>query len=248
MTASASRKADFSAMPDSTVRAWDLPTRVFHWSLVTLIVFAPVTANLDDPLKTAHKAVGYSILIVVVWRFLWGFLGGSTSRFSLFFPWPWKVIPYLIAVFRGTKSEFLGHNPVGSVMVMLLLAAAAAQGIAGLFTSDDIVTAGPLYPLASSSWNKLMAVYHESGFIVILSLVALHVLANVLYSAFSKVNLIGAMISGKKPAYHYGDLQESQSGSIILAIALLGVSAAIVLGGIWLAGGDFAAGPVMDFS
>jgi cytochrome b len=235
-------------MSENKVRAWDLPTRVFHWTLVTLIILAPVTANIDDPLKTAHKAVGYAILIVVLWRVLWGFLGGSTSRFRLFFPWPWKVIPYLLAVMRGGKSEFLGHNPLGSVMVMLLLAAAAAQGIAGLFTSDDIVTAGPLYPLASTSWNKMMAVYHESGFIVILSLVALHVLANLLYSAFSKVNLIGAMISGKKPALIYADLQESSPGSVVLAIALLGVSAAAVLGGIWLAGGDFAAGPVVDFS
>jgi cytochrome b len=230
------------------VRAWDIPTRVFHWSLVMLIILAPVTANLADPLKTAHKIVGYCILILVVWRVMWGFTGGSTARFRAFFPWPWVVIPYLINVFRGKKADYLGHNPLGSVMVMLLLAGASAQAIAGLFTTDDIVVAGPLYPLASAAWNKLMAVYHSYGFIVILSLAGLHVIANLLYSAFSGVNLIGAMVSGRKPERPYVDEREATSGSMLLAAMLLVIAAGIVVGGIWIAGGDFRAGPAMSFS
>jgi cytochrome b len=233
---------------DRTVRAWDIPTRLFHWSLVTLIILAPITANIADPLKSAHKIVGYSILVLLVWRLMWGFVGGSTARFKAFFPWPWVVLPYLLGVLQGRKAHYLGHNPLGSVMVMLLLAAAAAQASAGLFTTDDILVAGPLYPLASEAWNKAMAVYHSYGFIVIISLVGLHVLANLLYSAFSGVNLIGAMIFGRKPEKPYVDEREAKGGSIALAAGLLVLAAGIVIGGIWAVGGDFRAGPAMDFS
>jgi cytochrome b len=234
-------------MAVKTVRAWDVPTRVFHWSLVILIIMAPLSANLQDPLMTLHKRVGYAILTLLVWRVLWGFFGGSTSRFKAFFPWPWVVLPYLFGILKGRKAHYLGHNPLGSVMVMLLIAAAAAQGFAGLFTSNDIVTAGPLYPLASKAWNNMMAGYHSYGFVIILSFVAVHVLTNLLYSAFTRDNLIGAMITGTKPEADYVDAKEAKGGPIVLALVLLAVAAGIVLGGIWLVGGDFAAAPAMEF-
>jgi cytochrome b len=233
-------------MPEARhVRAWDLPTRLFHWTLVTLVILAPVTANLGDPTMRAHKIVGYCLLILMVWRLLWGFVGGSTARFAAFFPWPWRVFPYIAGIIKGQKAHFLGHNPLGAGMVFLLLAAVALQAGAGLFTTDDIVVAGPLYPLASAAFNKLAAVYHQSGFLVIIGLVALHVLANLLYSALSGVNLIGAMISGRKPAQAYADGPELAGGSPMLALALLAVAAAVVIGGISIAGGDFNAGPAL---
>jgi cytochrome b len=230
-------------MAKKTVRAWDLPTRLFHWTLLTLIIAAPLTAKYGDPTRFAHKIVGYAILSLVLWRVLWGFFGSSTARFHAFFPWPWKVIPYLESVLRGVKTQYLGHNPLGSVMVLLLLAAATAQGVAGLFTTDDIITAGPLYPLASSSWNKLMAIYHQSGFWIILGLALVHVLANLLYSAFSGINLIGAMVTGEKPEKPYADESEIRLASSALALGLLLFSILIVIGGIWIVGGDFRAEP-----
>jgi cytochrome b len=232
-------------LSDKTVRAWDVPTRLFHWTLVTLIILAPLTANSGDPLKTNHKYVGYAILTLVLWRLLWGFFGSSTSRFRAFFPWPWKVLPYLFGLLRGQKAHYLGHNPLGSVMVMLLLAAALVQGTAGLFTTDKVVTAGPLYPLGSTAWNSLAAAYHSYGFIVILSLAGLHVLANLLYSAFSGVNLIGAMVNGKKPEKEYVDERQVEARPVALALGLLILSAVVVIGGIWAVGGDFAAGPAL---
>ncbi len=224
------------------VRAWDIPTRLFHWTLVTLIILAPLSANMGDPTMRAHKIIGYMLLILIVWRVLWGFTGGSTARFAAFFPWPWWVLRYLGDLLKGQKAHYLGHNPLGAGMVFALLLAVALQGGAGLFTTDDIVVAGPLYPLADAAFNKLAAVYHQSGFLVFIGLAGLHILANLLYSAFSGVNLIGAMVSGKKPEKPYVDEAEMQGGSLLLAIGLLAVAAAIVIGGIWLAGGDFNAG------
>ncbi len=236
-----------SGSVSKSVRAWDVPTRVFHWTLVALIILAPLTANSGDPLMTWHKRVGYAILVAVLWRLMWGFAGGSTARFSHFFPWPWRVASYLRAVLQGAKPHYLGHNPLGSVMILLLLAAAASQGIAGLFTTDGVVTAGPLYPLASGDWNKLAAGYHAWGFIVILSLAGVHIVANIAYSIFTKDNLIGAMVVGTKESAEFVDQPEATGGSIPLAVALLVLSAAIVLGGIWIVGGDFAAGPSFNF-
>jgi cytochrome b len=232
---------------EKTVRAWDVPTRVFHWTLLALIIAAPLTANSADPLKTAHKINGYAILILIVWRLLWGFAGGSTSRWAAFFPWPWKVFGYAVKLLRGPREKYLGHNPLGAAMVFALIAAVIAQAGSGLFTTDDIVTAGPLYPVGSTAWNKLAGSWHQTGFLVILGLAAFHVVANLLYSAFSGVNLIGAMFSGRKPELDYIDEREAHGGPVLLALALLALSAGLVLGGIWIVGGDFAAGPALDF-
>src|SRR5204863_9860454 len=62
------------------VTAWDLPTRLFKWSLVALIIIAWITSGFSDPNMAVHKAAGYGILTLIVYRFLWGFFGGNTAR------------------------------------------------------------------------------------------------------------------------------------------------------------------------
>ena len=219
------------------VRAWDIPTRLFHWLLVTLIASAIISTKVGDPTMLWHKWNGYSILTLLVWRAIWGFVGGTTSRFAMFFPWPWRVFPYLVASIKGKAGHFLGHNPLGAIMIFLLMAAVIAQGTAGLMTTDDIIVSGPLASSAPEGWSSFASWYHARGFWVIASLVGLHILANLAYTFVKKDNLIGAMITGQKPAMDYSDAAEAKGGSLLRAALALALAAGLVFGGL-IAFGD----------
>jgi cytochrome b len=226
------------------VRAWDIPTRLFHWTLVLLIFCSwasfEFAEKLGDTSLKWHRWNGYAILVLVVFRLLWGFVGSSTSRFVNFVRWPWVAAGYGLDLLRGRDRHFLGHNPLGTYMVLALLALVAGQGILGLYTLEhnDLV-AGPLKITASEEWVKRASYLHVRGFNVILAFAALHVLANVLYGVVKKDPLITAMITGKKPADDYEDEAEARlaGSAAVRALICLAVAAGIVFGGITALGG-----------
>ena len=228
------------------VRAWDWPTRAFHWLLAALVLFAWVSwryseALGDDTLKL-HRWNGHAILVLVAWRLLWGLVGSSTSRFSAWLWWPWTAVGYGLRLLRGETPLYLSHNPLGAYMILALLFMVTAQAVLGLFAVDD-VTAGPLYRLVSEERQKVNTAWHVWLFYwVILPLVAVHVIANFWYGLAKKEPLITAMITGKKPAAGYLDGYEAT----ILhhpwrrALVCLLIAAGIVLGVIYgLLGGKF---------
>jgi cytochrome b len=139
----------------------------------------------------------------------------------------------------AAAPHYLGHNPLGSAMIMMLLAAALAQATTGLFTTDDIAVEGPLASVASAGWSSAASRYHGFGFLVILGLSAIHFVANLVYTFVKKDNLIGAMVTGSKAKADFADQPEAKGGSIGLAFGLLVAAAAIVFGSIWLSGGKF---------
>ncbi len=227
-----------------TVRAWDVPTRVFHWSLVFCIVSAWVSfeyaGKLGDPTLRWHRWNGMAILVLLVFRILWGFVGGTTSRFSAFIRWPWTALGYLKDTFSGRSRHFLGHNPAGSWMIVALICVVMVQGVLGLFTLEhNDLTAGPLQRLIldDEGLTKQIQKLHSYGFNVIIGLVVLHVTANALYHAFGSDRIITAMVTGHKPVAPFEDHPEAHGGSIRLALACLAAAVIIVFGGIVLAGG-----------
>jgi cytochrome b len=226
------------------VRVWDLPTRLFHWTFVTLILCAWVSSEfaskINDPTLKWHRWNGYAILVLVVFRLIWGFAGSSTSRFSSFMRWPRVALSYGLDVLRGRERPFLGHNPLGSWMVLMLLGAVAAQSVLGLYTLEhNDITAGPLNRTISEETSKVVGWLHVRGFNVILALAALHVLANSLYQIVKKDPLITAMVTGVKPARHYEDGPEAAiaRNSGLRALACLVAAVTLVFGGILLLGG-----------
>lgn len=229
----------------SQVRAWDLPTRVFHWSFVTLIICSWASFELADKLGDAtlkwHRYNGYAVLILLVWRLLWGFVGSSTARWSAFVRWPWVAAGYLIDLVRGRERHFLGHNPLGTYMILALLAAVGVQATLGLMTVEHNDTAwGPLYKLVSEATGKQVAYYHVRLLhYLILPLVAAHITANVLYGALKKDPLIRAMVTGTKPAGAYEDGPEATmvAQPIRRALVCLAVAVFFVLGAIAALGG-----------
>lgn len=211
------------------IAVWDLPTRLFHWSLVALVAALGVSGELG--LLGPHMLVGPAVLTLVLFRVVWGFVGSRTSRFADFIKGPAAIRAYLAAARRG-ESHAVGHNPLGALSVLALLALVAAQATSGLFTSDDIMVEGPMTHLVSSAMVKTLSGLHRLGFKLLLAVVALHVAAALFYTFVKKDNLIRPMVTGAKPA------PEGVEGIVpvgaLRAAIILAACAALVWGGLAL--------------
>jgi cytochrome b len=213
----------------ASVRAWDLPTRLFHWTLVALIVSAWISyefaEDLGDETLVWHRANGLAVLTLLVWRVLWGLFGSSTARFANFIRGPGAALIYAKRIVAGVAPRYLGHNPLGAFMVVALLATLATIASFGLFATDDNdLVGGPLYRLATEAQNARAARLHDQIFnFVLLPLVALHI-----------------VVGGKKPAAPYEDAAQAviTKHPLLRALVCLVAAASIVLGGILALGGN----------
>ncbi len=220
------------------VKAWDLPTRLFHWLLALLILTAYVTRKTMTDLAW-HKWTGYAILVLVVFRFLWGFAGSSTSRFSSFLYGPGAALRYGLDFLQRRPRPFLGHNPLGAVAIFLMLALVAAQGVLGLYAYDDhdSIDGGPLSGRVSEGLMATLTAWHIWLFYGLLYVVIAHIAANVLYILWKGENLVGPMITGHKRAADFEDEPSARTAPLWRALVCLVFAAATVFGGIMLAGG-----------
>ena len=239
MTLAVERSGAAPADAGRSVRAWDLPTRLFHWSLVALIVSAYFTRTYsNDPTLYWHRINGYSILTLLLFRITWGLMGSSTSLFAKFFPRPLATLHYGLEVLRGRAPHYLGHNPIGSILIFLMLGAVLLQASTGLFTTDDVLAEGPLNKFASSALSGRASSYHSRGYWIIGGLVVIHIVANLAYQFIKRDKLINAMVTGRKPGIAYADERECVVAPKLHALACLAVAAMIVFGGVWLADGS----------
>ena len=227
------------------VAVWDVPVRLFHWGLVIAIVSAWLSIQyaevLGDPTMKWHRYNGYAIMVLVVFRLIWGFVGSSTARWSSFVRWPWQAAGYALDLVRGRDRKFLGHNPLGTYMILALLAGVAAQSVLGLFVVEyNETTWGPLYKLVPAAAQKLARRWHLWGlYWVILPLIAAHIAANIAYGMLKRDPLIAAMVTGRKPADSYEDAPAAvMARNVALrALAALALALAIVFGTLKILGG-----------
>jgi cytochrome b len=204
------------------VRVWDLPTRLFHWTLALLVAVAVVSAKMDA--LSVHMFVGETILALVLFRLVWGIVGSQTARFSDFIKGPRAILAHIAqSTTPGAAPVTLGHNPLGGLMVVVLLLALGAQAGSGLFTSDDITVDGPLVPLAAGATVKALSALHRLLSDGILILVGLHVAAVLAYLLVKKDNLIRPMITGRKRVAHPASDPRRVSPLLALAILLAAV-------------------------
>jgi cytochrome b len=229
------------------VRAWDLPTRLFHWTLVLLIFSAwlsyVLAEDVGDVTLVWHRVNGLAVLILIVWRLLWGIAGSSTARFG-FVRAPSAVLAYARTLVDGRAARYLGHNPLGALMVVALVVAVGVVTALGLFATDDNdLVGGPLYRLGAERGNVLATPLHDRLFhVLLLPRIAVHVTVNVLYGLVKREPLIRAMITGRKPLAPYADAAEATvvAHPLMRAAVCLAAATAIVLGGILLMGGRLA--------
>jgi cytochrome b len=175
---------------------WDIPTRLFHWLTVALVVSAYVTFRLKW--MDWHERVGYTLLALVFFRLLWGFLGSETARFSGFLSAPRRAIEHLLHSFRPEPDRQVGHNPAGGWMVMGLLALLLGETLTGLYINNDIADEGPLTELVPAHVADFIDTLHTVFWDMLLAAVALHLLAILVYALAKRQNLVLPMLTGRK--------------------------------------------------
>ena len=212
----------------NTIRIWDLPTRLFHWILVLAVVSLFVTGKVGGDAMPWHGRLGYAVLALLLFRIVWGVIGGRWSRFISFFPTPGRLLRYLRG--RATLEETAGHNPLGACSVLTMLLLLTAQVVTGLFSDDEIAFSGPLTGMVSNAVIKAATRWHKGwGQWLMIALVTLHVLSIVFYALRGK-NLLGPMLSGDKRLAPGEALAPSADGWIrrVLALIVLALAAAAV--------------------
>lgn len=169
---------------NNRIRVWDVPTRVFHWTLVLSFAGVFLTSE-SERYRDIHVLLGYTVLGLVAFRMLWGFLGTRYARFSSFLFTPGQVIAYVHDLIRGRAVRYVGHNPAGSVAIWLLLALATGAGITGLLLFQEV-------------GGDAMEELHEALSFAMLAVVAVHVAGVAVSSLLHRENLVRAMITGHK--------------------------------------------------
>jgi len=217
------------------VRVWDAPTRLFHWALTVCVVAAVVTAQIGGAAMEWHFRLGYAILTLLMFRLIWGLVGGHWSRFSAFLYRPGQVLAYLKG--QTEPQHGVGHNPLGALSVFALLGFLALQLATGMFSDDEISATGPLASLVSSTWVSNATYYHaEIGKLILMALVTLHVLAIAMYFLRKRENLLRPMVTGDKTLEYDAPASEDHAQSRIKAALIVTVCALLVWAAIlWLA-------------
>lgn len=178
------------------VVVWDLPTRVFHWLTVILLVVLYITERLDW--MDFHIWAGYILLALVIFRLIWGFVGSDTARFSRFIAPPRKAAHHLRRIFHREPDTMVGHNPAGGWMVLFMLALLLVQSLSGIYTNNDVANEGRWSEVVPASISNAISDSHTWVWDVILAAVALHVVAIATYAAVKKHNLLAPMLTGRK--------------------------------------------------
>lgn len=213
----------------NTVRIWDLPTRLFHWLLAVSVIGLIVTAKVGGDAMNWHFRLGYVVFALLLFRLVWGFVGGRWSRFASFFPTPARLGRYLRG--QARPEDHAGHNPLGAFSVLAMLLVLAAQVGTGLFSDDDIAFAGPLTSLVAGSTVRAASSYHKDvGQLLVIGLVALHLLAIAFYFFAKRKNLVRPMVTGDKTRAEVGGVTAATDGfrRRALALVLIALAAGVV--------------------
>lgn len=184
----------------SEIKVWDPAVRVFHWALVAAFTVAWLSG--EDWMRV-HAAAGYTVLGLIAFRLLWGLVGPRHARFSDFVRSPGEAAAYLRDVLRLRARRYLGHNPAGGLMIVLLLASLVATGLTGLAVYGADQHAGPLAAAlagAGEHWSEALEETHEFLANFTLLLVFVHVAGVVVESFVHEENLVRAMLTGRKRA------------------------------------------------
>lgn len=206
---------------DRTLRVWDLPTRIFHWSLLALVLVAWFTGEEEGVAAQVHRYAGEVIAGLIVFRVIWGFIGRERSRFADFAAGPGAIINHVQDLFSKAPKRHLGHNPLGGVAVFLLLATVAGIVFTGLFSGGD--TSGPF----AGYWGLELSDLHEVLFRVLQALVVVHVLGVIIETVKARDALVPAMITGSKRRRPDEPGQDARRAGAVAFLVAAGLAVAV---------------------
>jgi cytochrome b len=219
------------------IRIWDLPTRAFHGLLALAVVGCVVSAKIGGAAMVWHFRLGYLVFGLLLFRVIWGLVGGRWSRFASFLYGPAAVVRYLRGQSRADEHVEVGHSPLAALSVFALLAVLAVQVATGLVGDDEIANVGPLNRFVTSATGLAATAWHKSwGQWLILALVGLHLAAIAFYAWRRGRNLVAPMVHGDKVLE--GDVPASaDSGATRLLALVLAVLSAVAVWAVVRLGG-----------
>lgn len=179
-------------------RVWSLPLRLFHWSLVLCVVAGWLLGQFGPIDRIWHMRLGYVTGALIVFRIILSFVGGPETSLRGLFVSPRALLDYMRHLTRRRPSHWPGHNPLGGLSVLAMLAALAVQVVTGLFSDDEIFASGPLASSVSTGTSQMLTGIHDFSAKVVLFLVVTHVAAVLFYLVWKRENLIRPMITGWK--------------------------------------------------
>jgi cytochrome b len=201
---------------------WDLPVRLVHWLIVLAVAGSWATHYAGIEWFAWHRRLGYAVLVLVVFRVAWGFVGTRHARFGSFLRGPREILDYL----RGRAAGgHVGHNPLGALGVVALLGVLLLQASTGLFANDEIMNAGPFYGWIDPALSNRLTTLHRLSSDALLVLIALHVLAVAWHVLGRRQPLLRAMFTGRKPAADVPVEQAIAGSRTALALAIVAVLA-----------------------
>lgn len=186
----------------SEIKVWDPLVRVFHWTLVAAFAIAYLTEGEDETLFV-HTWAGYTVFGLVVFRLVWGLIGTRYARFSEFVRGPRTALAYVKDLTLGRARRYIGHNPAGGLMIVLLLLSLVLTTATGMALLGAEEQAGPLAAMMAGSGEAIeegLEEVHEFFANFTLLLVVLHVLGVIVESLIHRESLVRAMFTGRKVA------------------------------------------------
>jgi cytochrome b len=211
-----------------SIRVWDLPTRLFHWLLVACIIGSVVTSQVGGNAMVWHFRFGFAIASLLLFRLVWGVVGGRWSRFASFIYSPGSILRYL----KGTSQpeHLIGHNPLGAASVFAMLVVLIAQVSSGVVSDDEIAAVGPFAKFVSNATVSAATTYHKSyGKLLLIGLIVLHLAAIAYYYFAKRENLVKPMVHGDKTSPG-GTLAGSRDDAVsrLAALVVLAASGTLV--------------------
>ena len=178
---------------------WDLPTRLFHWGLALATIAAYISGT--NGWQRAHELSGLTVFGLIIFRLIWGLIGHPTARFSALIHSPKVIFHYLQNFLARRQVHFNGHNPLGAMATLFMLALLGGMAITGLWNSDDILYEAPLLRIFSGAqwgdfFGSFLSSWHRPLHYLVLPMIALHLLAVLTHRLWLGEKLTSHMISG----------------------------------------------------
>jgi cytochrome b len=201
------------------VPVWDLPTRVFHWSLAASFIGAYLSGD-SERWALVHVTCGYTLLGLIVFRLVWGLTGTRYARFAEFVAGPSSVARYITGMIQGHPTRYVGHNPVGALSILALLLLGLVSAVSGWMAYEDV----------GDEWLEEL---HESASSVMLAIVFAHLAGVLMSSRQHRENLVRSMLDGRKKA------EANQAITTTRPIVALFVLASLIGFWVWSFNGHF---------
>lgn len=211
-----------------SVEIWDIPLRLFHWLLMVSVIASIGSVKAGN--MFVHEKAGISVAALLIFRVIWGFAGNRHARFAHFLTGPGRVIAYIKSRMGGERGIHPGHAPTGGWATMVILMVFAGMASMGLMAHDDVLYEGPLAAWAGDFTDTATRLHHL-GEKLVFAVIAMHLLAMLIYRFWLKINLVPAMLHGGRDEVRQPSSKTRQIAGVMVLAAVLITAHALGMSG-----------------